>query len=324
MKRERLTERFIEDLNRHIPHRPELVREVSRILKIEKEPASRRISGNVSFSIDEMGILAKEFNLSIDALMYSDENLLKTPIILEYPWSQNSMDSFLDGMIQNLIKINRISNKPYEMGTVFNSLPIDILLHYPNLAKFIFFKWGHFFVESSEFNDFASWNIPEKMLELKNQVELFNQKPGKRLYIWDVSLIWGFVKDMKYLYDMDIVNVDDINTLKEELHSMLTRFERYIKNIDNLGYSEIDTSFYISNVAIGVTGLYVKSEIGQLAFSNTHFSRTGFSIDEKSVDAIKRWMMSLMKISTLITHSGYKERHLFFKDQHQTIDFVLD
>ncbi|NDV47051.1 hypothetical protein D0T49_08330 [Paludibacter sp. 221] len=323
MKKNKLTDSFIEGLYKHVPHRPELVREISRILKIEKEPASRRLSGNVNFSIDEMGILAKEFDISIDSLLHANEDHLKTPIILEFPWSKNSIDSLLDSMLDNIIMVNKICVKPYELGSVFNSLPIDIYMHFPNLTKFMLFKWGHFFVDPDEFSNYSSWKVPEKFQEVKKQIEIFNHNSGKRVYIWDVSLIWALVKEIKYLYEIDILNPEDLELIKNDLHSLLTGFETYIKSLNEIRYQNIEAYFYMSNIPIGVTGLYVMSELGQLAFSSTYFSRTGFSTDIQSNKSIQQWMFSLRKISTLMSSSGYKERRVFFKEQHLIVDSFL-
>lgn len=321
--KDRFTDSFIKELHRIIPSRPELVREISRILKIEKEPASRRLSGTVSFSIDEMGILSKELDISLDSLLYKNENYLNIAHQLESPWSKNSINTLIDQISNNLKIINKISNKPYELGSFFNSLPIEIFIHFPNLTKFMLFKWGHFFIGTNEFYNYATWKVPEKFYNVKNQIESWDSNPGKRLYVWDVSLIWIFLKEISYLSELNIISIEDQKIIIDELHSMLTYFEGYIKNIDDTRYQNIETYFYISNVPFGVNGSYLISEAGQIAFSSTHFSQSGLTTDYNGVKLIKDWMLSLIKISTLISNSGHKERHIFFKEQHQLIDYLL-
>lgn len=319
----KLTEEFIRELYRNIPLRAELVREISRVLKIEKEPASRRLNGSVNFSIDEMGILAKELNISLDSLVYKDDEHVNLPIILEFPWSKSSISPLFDTISNNLDVINKISTKPYELTSVFDSFPIEIFIHFPNLTKFMLFKWGHFFVGTDEFYNYSSWEVPEEFYGFKEKIKAWDQYVGRRFYVWDVSLIWIFVKEINYLVEMNVINKENKDLIKDELHSMLTYFEKYIKNLDDVRSKNIETYFYMSNIHIGINGLHIASEAGKAAFSNMHFFRSGLSFDSKSTKAVSDWMSSLIKISTLISGSGYKERHLFFKEQHGLIDYLL-
>lgn len=69
VKRINLHDEFIAALHEKVPKRSELVIRISDLLCIEKESASRRLNGRVSFSIREMGILASELGISIDGLL---------------------------------------------------------------------------------------------------------------------------------------------------------------------------------------------------------------------------------------------------------------
>ncbi|MDL2290117.1 hypothetical protein LJB95_01790 [Paludibacteraceae bacterium OttesenSCG-928-F17] len=321
--KDRLTESFINELHRNIPLRPDLVKEISRILNIEREPASRRLSGSVNFSIDEMGKLAKELNISLDSLLHKNDKYLNVPILLESPWSKNSMSSLFDIISQKLDIINKISTEPYELISIFNSLPIETFIHFPNLIKFMLFKWGHFFVGTNEFYDYSSWEVPEEFYGFKKKVETWNNSAGKRHYVWDVSLIWTLVKEINYLSEMDVINKEDREIIKDELHSMLTYSEEYIKNLNDIRSNDIETYFYMSNIPTGISWMHITSEIGQVAVANTHFSRSGFTTDLKSAKTISDWISSLIKLSTLISGSGHKERRLFFKEQHELVDYLL-
>lgn len=76
---------FIDELYRKIPKRVDLINLLSDILRLEKESIYRRLARKVNFSIREMGILAKELNISIDRLLYKEEEHQWLPVVLEYP-----------------------------------------------------------------------------------------------------------------------------------------------------------------------------------------------------------------------------------------------
>ncbi|MCC8095284.1 MAG: hypothetical protein LIP05_07980 [Tannerellaceae bacterium] len=72
---------------------------ISEILCIEKEPASRRLSGKVLFTIREMGLLADVFTISIDQLRSEDDQLWM-PLGLNSPMQKVPSIEALSGLIE--------------------------------------------------------------------------------------------------------------------------------------------------------------------------------------------------------------------------------
>ena len=80
-----LHKEFIKELNNRIPQRSELVSKISDILHIEREPVSRRLSEKVQFSVREMGVIARELEISLDSMLYQNTPYHWIPLILESP-----------------------------------------------------------------------------------------------------------------------------------------------------------------------------------------------------------------------------------------------
>ena len=80
-----LHEEFTKALLKKNARKAELINTISDILRIERESAARRLYGKVLFSAQEIGILAKEFGMSLDALMYKSDDHQWFPLILQSP-----------------------------------------------------------------------------------------------------------------------------------------------------------------------------------------------------------------------------------------------
>lgn len=325
MDRKFFDEEFIDALRKKIPHRPELVKEVSRILKIEKEPASRRLNGNVSFSVNEMGALARELSISLDTLLHKGDQLRWVPYIFELPWRQTSFDPLITLIEEHIARSKKICSAPRsEFGAVYGSLPLEFFMPYDELMKFFLFKWGVFFVGTDEFNDYASWEVPDRFYPIREKLSNLCINRGKVMYIWDDTMIWALVKELSYLCVMHTIDDESRERIRTELHRVLTDIEAYIKKLNDSAPMEPEVSFYISTVQIGVNSWYHISEKGYSAFFETHFTRTPLSEDPESCLAIREWINSLKTISYMVSGSGHKERRLFFEEQHRIIDSILD
>ena len=167
---------------------------ISDILRLEKESVYRRIAGRVNFSVREMGILARELGVSLDSLLYRDKEFQWLPFRLESPQQFRSMDSFYEMIEFNQKCIGEITrDEPGETGNVYNSLPLEFFISSPLLTKFMFFKWGNYFVRSEEFNSFSGWELPDRVKAIAARCAgLYYIREA--FYIWDSSLVWTLVR----------------------------------------------------------------------------------------------------------------------------------
>lgn len=320
MNEVKLHKEFVRELQQKIPQRSELINVISDILHLEKEPVSRRLSQRVNFTVSEMGILARELNISLDALLYRESQIQWVPLILESPHSVKSIDELCDIIDSNCEEMNEISEDPCEFGTVFNSYPIEYYMHHPSLMKFMFFKWGHYFVGTEEFDDFAKWKLPNRLENLKDRLDNIFDRLDKVLYIWDETLIWTLVNEIDFFYRMEILNSEDLLQIKKDLKESLVNLEKYISGLFNPEKASRNVSFYVSNMNLGVTGTYMFSEKNHLYSFKTNFTFLSSDRNYNNFYEIRKWINSFKNISVLISDSGPLERKSFFVKQHKIID----
>lgn len=325
MKSDALQDKFLMTVHKKIKKKNSLINMVSDILHIEKESAYRRLTGRVSFSINEMGLIAKELGISIDSLINGEISYLWLPFQLENPLL-SSMDVVFSKTDETLRRMGDITNEYAISGNICSSLPFEFFLYSPILAKFMFFKWGHYFVGGDEFNNYGQWKAPQQIFELHEKLKNAHRFDSI-YYVWDDSLIWSLLNEVVYLYKMRIISKDEKTEIKEALRDMLTRLEHSLNgDYDSMfGVSPDIFQFYVSPRSPGFTSNYYLSE------SQKHFSvfRTNFTYclidnDIDNFNRLRNWVDSFKNISSLLSKSGRFERRIFIDSQFKLLDLLLD
>jgi len=318
MAEDDLLDIFINTLYKKINTRSELVHFIADTLMIEKVSASRRLNKKVYFSINEMGILSRRLGISLDSLLLNDNQFSFTaPYRLISPMSYKSINS----LVKKIETIRNQLNDLYEYGAFFSFPPIEFLAPYPNLSKFAYFKWGYYHVNSDEFSKFSLWKMPDEIIQINSWIMDIYNKLEKVLYIWDISTICDFVRDINYMHSIYLLDERDIKHLKNELHEMLNSIEQVADGYGTSGLLKPEKiELYVSNVHSGADYSYfISSDKGYCNFRN-FFIESNYSDDYNSCIQIRQWMNSLKKVSTLISESGIRERKIFFKEQHSIVD----
>lgn len=323
MNKINLHDEFLTILREKIPNKKQLVDIISDVLRIEKEPASRRLNGKVLFSVQEMGILANELGILLDSLLHKNKRYQWIPFLLESPMSVKSIDELSVLMESNLLHMKSIIEDPSEYGSIFHSLPIELYIHHPYLMKFMFFKWGNYFVGTEEFNNFAQWKVPERLIQLKEITNYLSKKIEDVLYIWDESLIWSLTREINYLYKMQAISNEDKELIKSDLKDLLTQLEKNLKNNLLLTTEKQNVSFYVSHINVGTTSLYLSSGKKHISFLQSSFSASQTNDSYEHFSNVKSWVNSFKNISALISGSGSLKRRSFFLEQHKIIDMFL-
>ena len=322
MKIVSLHEKFVTNLYDKIP-RKDIVNKISEMLRIEKDAAYRRLNGKVNFSINEMGIISDRLDISLDGLMFRSNEIIWLPFMLEQPLKMQSMDEVLDVIDNCLERIYSIDPQTGEFGNIYHTLPMEFYFYSPVLIKFMFFKWGHYFLGKDEYNSYSEWKLPQRINDLLEKLKVayhFN----KVYYIWDNSLIALFAKEIHNFYRMHIITNEEKNEIKDALKEMLTRIEQSLNGtyIPTLRVLQ-DASFYTCSMHIGFTSNYFMSESIRSINFQTNFSFCTIEGDNDKFQMLKNWIDSFKGISTLLSRSGRVERRLFFEEQHNIIDYIL-
>lgn len=322
MNKPDLHEKFVSYLTGKFSKHSELVYFVADKLNIEKESASRRLSGKVNFSIREMGILAREFNMSLDRLLYQDHPNYVMLFQLDYPRAKLSFDVMIGFIEQSVENLRRMSKEATQIGMVFDSLPIEFFAPYPDLCRFLYFKWGYYFIGGPEFKQYASWQIPPRLEALNKEMLGLYGSYESAVYIWDNSVIWNLANEIRFMLEVNVITREDTEAVKADIFRLLNDLEK-VASGEKAGNIALDNSdFHTSAINIGITVAHIKNENKAVCFLKNSFFHTYASENPELCEYVAAWIESMKKITTLISGSGEKERMLYFRKQHEIVEEI--
>lgn len=316
-----LLDNFISALHEKIVKRSELVRFIAETLNIERRTASRRLNKKVYFSIDEIEILSIKLGISINAIMNGRNSF---PFTLRPPMSINSMDVLIEDMKVKLKNLNKLCGECIESGSIFSFPPLEFLIPYTNLLKLAYFKWGYFHIDSGDFSDYASWNIPDELLAISTDIMNAYDRLSKVSYIWDPICIWILVRDINFFLSTNIMDRKNAEILKDNLHAMLNDLEKLAGSGTSCHFNkQKEVEFFVSTIFLGGNFTYYVTDNKEYGAYRTSFINSDSLNDVNQDMYVKAWIDSMKKISTPITRCGIKERKIFFNEQHNIVDTIV-
>jgi len=318
-----LQKEFIECLLNTIPQKQELTYRIADILKIEKESAYRRLTGRVSFSLREMGMICQTLSISIDRLLTRNLSYVLLPLYLNSPSQYESMD-YLANMVDSVMqRLEIITQAETDVHHIMNVLPAEFYIYSPAILKFMFFKWGHYFVGTSEFSNFSSWEIPEGLRNFSERLIALGHIE-RSIHICDHSIIWNLVIEIEHFYKMRSITNEDKNLLVNEIKELLNNWELALcRKLEIQKPFSNEGSFYLSTVNLGFSAVHWISDRGQSMLLQTNFSSAHLDDTVETLDRVRKWMKYLCSVSTMISDSGHVERRAFFKRQLNIVDTIL-
>jgi hypothetical protein len=138
-------------------------------------------------------------------------------------------------------------------------------------------------------------------------------------FVFDNRVFKLIVNDVNYFFTIRLIEREEVLKIKEDLLSMLD----YLEEIAITGkFKETGNSvnLYISDVDITTNYNYIESRNIHLSIIRIFFLSTVTSRDENVFEKMKKWVNSLIKISTLITLTNERQRVLYFETQRKIIN----
>jgi len=324
MYEKKLHEKFVGYLNIIYPRKKELTTILADILGIERESVSRRLNGKVLFTVNEIGKISEKLDISLDRLLNKRPNATLFSLELSMPLTFSSINMLVELTSVYKDKLKELSENSMHIGYIFYTLPLEFFMPYSNLSKFMYFKWAYYFVKEDFFKNYTSWQIPPKILEYHKEIIDCWVRYETLFYIWDNPVIWNLMKEVNFLYKMQILSENDVSLIKKDLHDLLNNIEMQTRGVinSNNGFGN-PIDLYISSVNIGATCIYYHSSNKFLVQYITPFLQSAIREDVDTFNKMYDWINSMKSVSTLISGSGAVERRLFFDEQHKIVDSLL-
>jgi len=302
-----------------IPQKEVLIRTLMEILFLGKEAIYRRLRSEVSFTLSEAEIIARKLNISLDCVLNVSSQQSR-PFQLKLIDFIGSKDSDLSLKNEFLDFFKQMKDCSYtELGCSTNTLPQPMYLMKREITKFHMMKWVYQYGISGSKVSFDDIMINENAFNFYQEYVKESMNVKSSYYILDDMVFSYLVNDIKYFFNINLIQKEDVQTLKKELLEILS----YLENLAVRGRYPNGNKIliYISNMNIESNHSYLENVKGQnISIVRTFTLNPMISFDNKTFKIFKKRVQSLRKSSTLITQSGEAQRIAFFNKQYEIIN----
>jgi len=141
----------------------------------------------------------------------------------------------------------------------------------------------------------------------------------KTYYVLDSGMFQLFVNRVKYFHSIRLVEKESVLKIKEDLFSMLDYMEK-IAITGQFKETGNAVSLYISDIDITTGYTYMEAKNVYFSLVKAFILSYVTSFDENTFEKMKKWIHSIIKISTLITLTNEKQRVLYFEKQRKIVN----
>lgn len=290
--------RVIEEIVKQSPKNDKNpVNYLTRVFSMSKETAYRRIRNQIPFSIEEVVVIAKHFNLSVDEML--DLNSCES-----YPLNKGLMEpaDIYSNLLKDSIELMEklAVSSQMKITAALNMIPFRVLpgkllfkLDYCNYM----YSVGKISMISTQFSDIE---VPAVVDQLHDKsVACFNRLNNITCII-DNMLFTNIIKKIHYYHRLRFISKEDVEILQAELFELLDIYEGLLrtgKNSAGSGYL-----FYCSFFNL-------ESNMAFFEYDNNSFLKFWVCPESPLVlknnhqigDIQNRWFESKMRNSMLIT-----------------------
>ena len=300
-----------------LPEHLSLVDEISELLNISYDSAYRRIRGEKSLSIEELQLLSKRFNLSVDALfnIKSDNIVFKhmpivPPEVGVKPWLRRI-----------LIDMKRIQSA--NVGEIIYAAKDPPIFHYfqfPEIGAFKMFFWEKTLFQFPQLADkkFTLQYLDDEIREVGEQI-LVSSLKIPTIEIWNEDTFNITFRQIENYW------VSGLFEQKEDIHILCEKLHMWINHIKK--QAELGFKYYYGTEPVGVEGSYKFYENEVVLNDNTIFVKTShftatyltynvlnllLTSDPRFCQGVESYLKGIMRESVLISSVNAKERNRFF------------
>jgi len=267
---------------------------------------------------DEISLLTRTFNLSLDALVYEESST----VFFDFTPFSNSVTNvggYLNGVLEDLKRVHQLPD--VKIYYVSYEIPFFYYSFFPELISFKLFIWGKTIWELDYLKDrpfdFDIISYPdEKVIEdiLKSFLSL------DTLEIWSVNIIDNTLSQIEYFVNSGgFKNPEDAYVLCDKMSLLVEQWKKMAEHGKKFplgNYDEDNTRgefhLYQQELLITSNTILVVSPVTKIIFpiiSNPNYLR---STDQQMCDYQEDWFRKAIAKSTFISNQNEKARNSFF------------
>lgn len=318
MRIDKINTEFIETIKSRITA-GSVIDTLSKILPLSKEAIYRRLRGEVLFSYSEAVIIGQHLQISLDevGIGATDYALYSTNI----PTFALTEDSYREILSHWMEHISRFKNKESAHFYVTTSgLPVPLLTSYPNVLKFNYYISLYEKGDIDErYGKFSETMVSSTLSQAFSDITALLQNINSTYILSDNPFLY-YLKQIQYLSELDLIDMEDVMQIKKELYDVLNDFKSIAASGKyKTGYN---VSFYLSEVNIDASYGILEDGLYNLAFIKMFGMNYRLSRNMDVIKTHRKAFDNMKHFATLISQSGSARRKAFFEEQLSVIDKI--
>lgn len=309
---------FFQKLKPSVPIYSSLAAEVATALQVSVDSAYRRIRGEKLLDFDEISLLCRYFNVSLDEFLCLDTNS-----ILFQSSSKRSQEDAMMHWLEDLYgQLHFINSHPKRhLYFLINDLPPFHHFYHPLLASFKIFFWIRSIFPLGQL-DQEKFSLTKNYLEpyeamVQKIVRAYTKVPSTEL--WNKDALNTTLRQIETYHDMGLMaDKDTSRQVYASLLAVIDHLEKMAfqgtKSVLGQGDALESATYtlYLNDIVSGDNT--VMAEIGEAKITYLNHSVLYFvgSKDRDFNESTFSNMENLIKKSSLLSGSGEKERTLVF------------
>ncbi|WNJ18045.1 hypothetical protein [Pontibacter sp. G13] len=322
---------LFEEIKHKIPKHASFVDEVATVLEVSPDGVYRRSRSETMLRVDELVMLCKHFDISLDNLMKRSTD----EVVLFQPFGLNAAELDFSEYLRTLLGLLRGFQERKIRRAIFSAkdIPVFHLFQFPELARFKMFFWRKTIFNDPSFGRFDLSLEDEHeayLVSLCHQVaEKYAQIPTTE--IWNDETAISFIKQIEYYYKSGFFkhkrDAEHLVDLMEEYFNHLRMQAEYGckflgKTPPKHGVENFE--LYYNNLILIDNVIHVEEENAQHAFLVYHSIEYLQTQNPRFASQLKDWLLTLTRKSGKISASNEIERNQFFMKILDRLDVLRE
>lgn len=284
--------------------------EISTVLNISYDAAHRRTSGKAKFSMDESLELAKNYQISLDQFLGTENQLVvrKTQNIK----STNDLFDYFENSLEILGNISE--NYCCDVFYSAKDIPFFYTISKNILSKFKFYVWMNLLNQDKFLKPFSEFDVSYYSPQNERLTDIYENQNVHE--IWNETTISSLLMQLQFYSDMGLLKKLEMQKIIEDLQILLENIENKLDKKSN--YQLYENDLVILNNSFLFTSKNESSYF--IPFNMFGYMMTN---DVSTCAETRDYFEHQIKNSKHLNTSGNRDKKQFFRKLNQKIDDLI-
>ena len=321
-----LQQKLFDIILQKFPKRAQAAESLQTLLGLGRDAIYRRFRGETPLTPDELQLLAREFDISLDALIFGQADQVFFSY-RSFPSTLNKFQDYLEEVHRNISTVYQLEGSRIYYTTA--ELPIYHYCALPEIIAFKLYVWARTVWNFEDWNGrkFQFSDIPTEAIQLSQEiVRLYYNIPSTEL--WHLNILDNTLNQMEYYVSSGgFIDPNDAFVLCDKLLSLVN----YIDQMAEAGHkfaigkspahskgAELD--LYYNEMMFTSNTILADTPMGKTVFATYGSPNFLRCTNPRMGDYTEDWIKRIIRKSISISAHEEKNRIRFFNKLRRKVE----